>query len=133
VNVQPDDRPRVIDRIIKRMPTETHEARERDLARLFRIGAAGLPDIVQALEQLDVTSRARIARDLAPLAFRMGIEDVTQLEDRARAASFWPRVLDDRGAELRPSSVRRALRRHLADRAEPLYARQLRNADTAVL
>jgi len=133
VNVQPDDRPRIVERLIKRIPNETGEQRERDLHRIFRMGAAALPDIVAALEKIDAAARARIARDLAPLAFRMGIEDVTMLEDARRAPTFWARVLDDRGAELRPSSVRRALRRHLADRAEPLYARQLRNADTAVL
>lgn len=133
VNLQPDDRPRIIERIIGRLPNEVGEARERDLLRLSRMGAAALPDVVRALERVPGEARARLARDLAPLAFRMGIEDVTMLEDPARAADFWAHVLDDRGAELRPSSVRRALRRHLADRAEPLYARQLRNADTAVL
>ncbi len=133
VNVQPEDRPRIVEQIVQRLPNEIGEARERDMHRLFRMGAAALPDIVPALEKVDGSARARIARDLAPLAFRMGIDDVTMLEDPARAVSFWVRVLDDRGAELRPSSVRRALRRHLADRAEPLYARQLRNADTAIL
>jgi len=133
VNLQPDDRPRVVERVVARLPGESGEAHERDLHRLFRMGAAALPDIVQTLERLDPTTRARLARELAPLAFRMGIDDITMLEDPMRATSFWARVLDDRGAELRPSSVRRALRRHLADRAEPLYARQLRNADTAVL
>lgn len=133
VNLQPDDRPRIVERIILRLPGEVGEARERDLYRLSRMGAAALPDIVPALEKVDPTARARIARDLAPIAFRMGVEDVTMLEDPQRAIGFWLRVLDDRGAELRPSSVRRALRRHLADRAEPLYARQLRNADTAIL
>jgi peptide/nickel transport system permease protein len=132
-NFQPDDRPRVIERVMARIATEEGDARRQDLERLFRIGAAGLPELVPALQRLPDPARARLSRELAPLAFRMGIDDVTALEDPHRAAPFWTRVLDDRGADLRAPSVRRALRRHLADRGEPLYARQLRNADTAVL
>ncbi len=132
-NLQPDDRPRVIERILARIPTEEGEARTRDLNRLFRIGAAGLPELVAGLQRIPEGPRARLSRELAPLAFRMGIDDVSALEDPSRAATFWARALDDRGAELRATSVRRALRRHLSDRAEPLYARQLRNADTAIL
>lgn len=133
VNLDPEDRPRTIDRIMARIGAEEGEARQADLERLFRIGAAGLAEIVPALNRLRPDQRSRLARELAPLAFRMGIEDVTVLEDPTRAAPFWMHVLNDRGADLRPTSVRRALRRHLSDRGEPLYARQLRNADTAIL
>lgn len=133
VNLDPDDRPRVVQRVMSRIAGEEGEPRKQDLDRLFRVGAAGLAEIVPALNGLAPTPRARLSRELAPLAFRMGIDDVTVLEDPARAAAFWSHVLDDRGAELRPTSVRRALRRHLHDRGEPLYARQLRNSDTAIL
>jgi len=133
VNLSPDDRSRNVERLVRGLADQESERREQDLRRLLRIGAAGLPDIVASLERVDAKLRAKIARELAPLAFRMGLDDVQALEDDARAARFWAHVLDDRGPDLRPSSVRRALLRHLADRSEPLYARQLRNADTAVL
>lgn len=132
VNLSPEDRPRYVTRLVKGLGDDLGQRREQDLRRLLRIGAAGLPDLVTALEGLDLRTRVRVARELAPLAFRMGLDDVHALEDE-RAPKFWARVLDDRGADLRASSVRRALQRHLADRNEPLYARQLRNADTAVL
>lgn len=132
-NLAPDDRPRNVARLVESLADDGGEARAQDLRRLLRIGAAGLPDIVPALERVEPRKRLEIARELAPLAFRMGVDDVHALEDDKRALSFWPHVLDDRGADLRPSSVRRALHRHLADRNEPLYARQLRNADTAIL
>jgi peptide/nickel transport system permease protein len=133
VNLAPDDRPRLVARIVARLPGEVGERRDRDIGRLSKIGAAGLPDLVTALAELEPRARGQIARELAPLAFRMGLEDVRDLEEPARAEGFWARILDERGADLRPASVRRALARHLADRAEPLYARQLRTADTAVL
>lgn len=132
VNLDPQDRPRIVARLVSRLATEVGERRQRALTRLLDIGAAGLPDLVPALDRVDASTRARIARDLAPLAFRMGLEDVGALEDPTRAEGFFRRALDDRGTEMRPASVRRMLTRHLADRAEPLYSRQLRNADTAV-
>lgn len=133
VNLAPDDRPAIVARVMGRIGTLEGEPRQQDLARLFRVGAAGLAEIVPALNALPPAARARLSRELAPLAFRMGIDDVTVLEDPTRAAAFWSHALDERGAELRPTSIRRALRRHLHDRGEPLYARQLRNADTAIL
>ncbi len=133
LNLAPEDRPRNVARLVAELADATGEQREHGVRRLLRIGAAALPDLVAASERLPTASRARLARALAPLAFRMGLDDVQQLEDDARAPEYFRKVLEDRGAELRPASVRRALKRHLADRSEPLYARQLRNADTAVL
>ncbi len=132
LNLDPEDRPRVIASSVTTLTTAYGDERQRALDRLLRIGAAGLGDLVATLARLDGPTRARVARDLAPLAFRMGLDDVADLET-ARAESFWARALDQRGPELRAASLRRALRRHLNDRGEPLYARQLRNADTAVL
>lgn len=132
-NLAPEDRPRNVARLLGELAEATGEVREQDLRRLLRIGAAGLPDIVAGLERLEPRARVRLSRELAPLAFRMGLDDVQALEDDQRVGNYFRRVLDDRAADLRPSSVRRALQRHLADRNEPLYARQLRNADTAVL
>ncbi|MGZ3448996.1 MAG: ABC transporter permease subunit [Polyangiales bacterium] len=133
INVDPDDRPRIVARMVARLPAEVGEQRQRDIARLLSIGAAGLPDLVPALDKLEPLQRARIARELAPLAFRMGLEDVGALEDPKRAEGFFRHALDERGPDLRPASVRRALSRHLKERDEPLYARQIRNADTALL
>ncbi len=133
INLEPEDRPRVIARLVPEVADGDVEARAVALERLLRIGAAGLPDLVAALAALDDPARARVARALAPLAFRMGRDDVADLEVPQKAGRYWSRVLDDRGADLRPSSVRRTLRRHLGDRAEALYARQLREADTAAL
>lgn len=133
VNLDPEDRPRVVARLVSQIAAAEGEARRADLERLLRIGAAGLPDLVPALEKLDPKTHARVARELAPLAFRMGREDVADLEIQDRATRYWSRVLDARGADLRPTSVRRTLRRHLGDRDEALYARQLREADTAAL
>ena len=132
-NVDPADRPHMVSTLVARLGNEESLDRQHDVARLLRIGAAGLPDLVPALELLSEPVRGRISRELAPLAFRMGLEDVADLDSPARADRFWRRALDERGIDLRPATVRRALRRHLAERSEPLYARQLSNADTAAL
>ncbi|GAC1540336.1 MAG: hypothetical protein NVS3B10_05030 [Polyangiales bacterium] len=132
-NVDPQDRPRIVESAVARLATDEGPERTDDVTLLLRIGAAGLPDLVAAMDRLSLDGRARLARELAPLAFRMGLEDVADLDAPAKADRFWRRALDDRGPELRPASVRRALRRHLAARAEPLYARQLSAADTALL
>jgi peptide/nickel transport system permease protein len=63
----------------------------------------------------------------------MGLEDISDLDVPGKAERFWRRALEDRGLELRPATVRRALRRHLDDRSEPLYAKQLSTADTAAI
>jgi ABC-type dipeptide/oligopeptide/nickel transport system permease component len=133
VNLDPDDRPRIVARLVARLPGEIGEQRQRDLERLLTIGAAGLVDLVPALDKLGAGDRAKIARELAPLAFRMGLEDVGALEDPKRAEGFFRHALDERGPDLRPAAVRRALTRHLKERDEPLYSRQIRNADTALL
>jgi len=133
LNFDPQDRPRIVASSVARIPPLGETARKREIDRLLRIGGAGLPDLVVALDTLPKNERARIARELAPLAFRMGVEDVADLDSATRAEGFWKRVYDERGPDLRPSTVRRSLRRHLAERSEPLYARELRNADTAAL
>jgi peptide/nickel transport system permease protein len=132
-NVDPADRPHMVATLVTRLANEEGVDRQHDVSRLLRIGAAGLADLVPALEPLSEPVRARISRELAPLAFRMGVEDVADLDSPVRADRFWRRVLEERGIDLRPATVRRALRRHLAERSEPLYARQLSNADTAAL
>jgi peptide/nickel transport system permease protein len=133
LNFEPQDRPRIVASAVARIPTLGEGARKREIDRLLQIGGAGLPDLVAALDKVSTVERARIARELAPLAFRMGIEDVADLDSTTRAEGFWKRVYDERGPDLRPSNVRRSLRRHLAERNEPLYARELRYADTAAL
>ena len=132
-NVAPEDRPRIVADMVNRLAREEGPERAHEIAKLLQIGAAGLVDLVPALDHVPLEARAEIARDLAPLAFRMGLEDVSDLDVPARAERFWRRVLEDRGADLRPATVRRALRRHLTDRSEPLYARELSSADTAAL
>lgn len=132
-NLDPADRPRVVASAVARLRDEEGDERQRDVERLLRIGAAGLEDLVDALEREPVAARVRLSRELAPLAFRMEVEEARELDDPQRADHFWRRVLDDRGPDLRGPMVRRILRRHLADRREPLYARQLRMADTAAL
>jgi peptide/nickel transport system permease protein len=133
VNFDPADRPRIVATAVERLRTEEGEARTRDVTLLLRIGAAGLGDLVDALDHESTAARVRLARELAPLAFRMEVDDAKELDVPARADRFWKRVLDDRGPDLRAPMVRRILRRHLQNRGEPLYARQLRIADTAAL
>ncbi|GAC1353226.1 MAG: hypothetical protein NVSMB1_24480 [Polyangiales bacterium] len=137
LNVAPQDRPRIVSAIIMRLPTLGEAARHQQTEELLTIGAVGLGDIVAALDRLPQgiarAERARISRGLAPLAFRMGLDDVADLDQPAKAEGYFRRVYDERGAELRETQVRRALQRHLRERSEPLYARQLRNADTAAL
>lgn len=133
VNLDPDDRPRIVARLVARLPTAIGEERQGALARLLTIGAAGLVDLVPELDKLSPEARAKIARELAPLAFRMGLDDVGALEDPKRAEGFFRHALDARGPDLRPAAVRRAISRHLKERDEPLYSRQIRNADTALL
>jgi peptide/nickel transport system permease protein len=133
VNLDPEDRPKIIAATVERLRSEEGEPRARDVERLLRIGAAGLENLVGALESEPQAQRVRISRELAPLAFRMEVEDAHDLDVPQKADRFWRRVLDDRGPDLRGAMVRRILRRHLADRSEALYARQLRMADTAAL
>jgi peptide/nickel transport system permease protein len=133
VNLDPADRPHIVAATVERLRDEEGDARQRDVELLLRIGAAGLEDLVEALDREPTPARVRLSRELAPLAFRMEIEEARELDVPARADRFWRRVLDDRGPDLRGPMVRRILRRHLADRREPLYARQLRMADTAAL
>ena len=132
-NLSPEDRPLYVRRLVDEVAETTGERRDRSLRRLLRVGAAGLPDLVAAMARRDAGTRARLARALAPLAARMGLEDTKALDDDARASDYFRRVLEERETDLHASSVRRTLSRHLADRTEPLYARKLRDADTAVL
>ncbi len=132
-NAAPADRPRIIAETVARLRTEDGLQRANLVKLLLRIGAAGLTDIVAALEAITPVQRARVSRELAPLAYRMGLEEVADLDNPIKVDRFWHRALEDRGVDLRPSTLRRVLRRHLDDRAEPLYARQLANADTAAL
>jgi ABC-type dipeptide/oligopeptide/nickel transport system permease component len=133
VNLDPEDRPKIVASAVERLRSEEGEPRARDVERLLRIGAAGLENLVDALEREPLAQRVRLSRELAPLAFRMEVEDARELDVPQKADRFWRRVLDDRGPDLRGAMVRRILRRHLADRREALYARQLRMADTAAL
>jgi peptide/nickel transport system permease protein len=132
-NVDPLDRPRIVEAAVARFAKEPREAREDEIDLLLRIGAAGLADLVTAMERLSDGDRAELSRDLAPLAFRMGLEDASDLDVPAKAERFWRRVLDDRGPDLKATAIRRALTRHLGDRGQPLYTRQLGIADTAVI
>ncbi len=133
LNFDPEDRPKLVASTVERLHGEEGEPRARDVELLLRIGAAGLENLVEALEREPQAQRVRLSRELAPLAFRMEVEDVRDLDVPQKADRFWHRVLDDRGPDLRGAMVRRLLRRHLADRREALYARQLRMADTAAL
>jgi len=132
-NTDPLDRPRIVEAAVARFAKEPREARDDEVDRLLRIGAAGLGDLVAAMDRLSDVDRAELSRDLAPLAFRMGLDDVSDLDVPAKAERFWARVLEDRGPELKATAIRRALTRHLADRSEPLYTRQLNAADTAAI
>jgi peptide/nickel transport system permease protein len=132
-NVDPLDRPRIVEAAVARFAKEPREGRDDEIHLLLRIGAAGIADLVPAMERLSDADRAELARDLAPLAFRMGIDDASDLDVPVKAERFWRRVVDDRGPDLKATAVRRALTRHLGDRAQPLYTRQLGIADTAVI
>jgi peptide/nickel transport system permease protein len=128
-NAEPEDRPLRVESATARAAAGD----ESGTRALLEIGAAGLADLVASLDRLSGFDRQRVSRALAPLAFRMGLDDVADLEIPARADRYWRHVLEVRAPDLRDASIRRALRRHLADRSEPLYARQLREADTAAL
>ena len=132
-NFDPADRPRTVRSSVATLEHLEGGDRTRAVTRLVDIGAAGLPDVVAAMETLPAGPRARIARELAPVALRMGLDGLADLDDPIKAEDFWQNVLSQRGADLTPAAVRRALRRHLAERSEPLYARQLSDADTAAL
>lgn len=132
-NVDPLDRRRIVERTVAEFAREPPEARKEEVTLLLRIGAAGLGDLVESMERLSPADRAELSRDLAPLAFRMGLEDAADLDVPAKADRYWERVFDDRGPDLKPTAIRRALTRHLTDRGQPLYARQLAMADTSIL
>ncbi len=80
-------------------------------ADLARLGGAGLPFVLPALDGLSPDGRARVALALAPVARRMGVSSGEELEDPEAAVLFWTRFWQDRGIDFRPAVVKRAVRR----------------------
>ncbi len=132
-NGDPDDRPRLVPALVERAANETGEARARTVASLLRIGAAGLFELGPALDRLPVASRAALAKELRPLAERMGQLDARDLDDPKKADGYFRRLLDEHAADLRPMSIKRTLRRLLEKRDTPTYQRELVAADTAII
>lgn len=132
-NLDPEDRPRLVPALVERAASSTGEARERAVTALLRIGAAGLPELGPALERLTPGARGALAHELQPLAVRMGQIDASDLDDPKKAEGYFRRLLDEHGADLRPASVKRTLRRLLEARDEPSYRAELRAADTAII
>lgn len=132
-NVDPEDRPRLVPALVQRAATSSGSAREEAVRALLRIGAAGLGDLGPALERLPPGARAALAHELMPLAERMGQIDAHDLEDPRKAEGYFRRLLDEHGADLRPASIKRTLRRLLEARNDPAYTAELHAADTAVI
>lgn len=104
---------------------------ERAGDELVRLGGAALPHVLPALDSLDPTARARVARALAPLARRMGLTSHT-LEARETATTFWRRYWEDHGIDFRPAIVKRAVRR-FAERPSALRKTEIIRFDTYAL
>ncbi|MBK7399265.1 MAG: hypothetical protein IPJ34_24095 [Myxococcales bacterium] len=129
-NLDPEDRPRLVPALVERAASSTGEARARGRCP---IGAAGLPELGPRSKRLSPGARGAVAHELQPLAVRMGQIDASDLDDPKKAESYFRRLLDEHGADLRPASVKRTLRRLLEARDEPSYRAELRAADTAVI
>ena len=98
---------------------------------LVRLGGAALPHVLPRLDALAPEDRKTLAIALAPIAHRMGIA-TTEVDDPARAVSFWTRFWDDRGIEFRHAGVRSAVSR-LTRYGSASRATDLLELDTFVL
>ncbi|MEI7893518.1 MAG: ABC transporter permease, partial [Myxococcales bacterium] len=111
-----------------------HTAAERVLAtrRLIELGGAALPIVLPRLEALGPETRSRLARALAPLAERMGLERASELADPALAVHFWTHFWEDRSLDFTEPAARRTLDRYVEHGTE-MRARDLRLLDTFAL
>ena len=132
-NDDPEDRPKLVPALVERAANETGDARTRTVTALLRIGAAGLFELGPALDRLPPAARAALAKELRPLAERMGQLDARDLDDAKKAEGYFRRLLDEHAADLRPTSIKRTLRRLLEARDAPTYQRELVAADTAII
>jgi peptide/nickel transport system permease protein len=110
VNLAPRDVAQRADEALRAVVAGEAAADEgaRELARL---GGAALPHVLPRLDALPPERRGAVARALAPVARRMGIDTEGEAADPARAVAFWARFWDDRGVEFRRASVRSAVAR----------------------
>jgi ABC-type dipeptide/oligopeptide/nickel transport system permease component len=101
-------------------------------AELARLGGAALPYVIPKLDGFAPEPRARVALALAPVAERMGLDDLDQARDPRTAANFWLRLWETRSVEFRPATARTTVSR-LARRPTAARARELAKLDTYAL
>ena len=99
---------------------------------LARLGGAGLPYVLSALEQLAPEARGRVALALTPVAERMGLATAAELEKAEQAVLFWTRFWEDRALEFTDPSVNRAVDR-LVTHGTDAREHDLREVDTYAL
>ncbi len=79
--------------------------------QLRALGGAAFPYVLPLLESLSPDARGRVAAALAPVAARMGVRDVGQLERPEAAVLFWTRFWEDRALDFTRGAVDRAVGR----------------------
>lgn len=100
-------------------------------AELVRLGGAALPHLLPRLDGLPPAGRERVARALAPVAFRMGItspEEWSQVD----AVAFWRSFWDEHFVDFRSSVVTRVVQR-FTQRTSVVRENELRRLDSFAL
>jgi peptide/nickel transport system permease protein len=101
-------------------------------AELARLGGAALPYVIPKLDGFAPEPRARVALALAPIAARMGLDDLDEARDPRTAARFWTRLWEARSVEFRPATARTTVNR-LARQPTAARVRELAKLDTYAL
>lgn len=99
---------------------------------LVRLGTAGLPLVIPALDRFTPADRGTVALALLPIAERMGLRNLEDARSREKAPLFWSRLLDDRSAEWAESAVRTKVSR-LVRYPTPSRFDEVRALDTLAL
>lgn len=101
-------------------------------AELASLGGAALPYVIPKLDGFAPEPRAQVALALAPIAERMGLDDLDEARDPRTAARFWIRLWEARSVEFRPATARTTVNR-LVRQPTAARKRELAKLDTYAL
>jgi len=101
-------------------------------AELASLGGAALPYVIPKLDGFAPEPRARVALALAPVAERMGLDDLDEARSARTAARFWIRLWEARSVEFRPATARTTVNR-LVRQPTGARRRELAKLDTYAL
>jgi peptide/nickel transport system permease protein len=99
---------------------------------LARLGGAALPHLLPKLDALSPLERRRVARSLLPVARRMRIAEVEEINGDEDAERFWVQFWQDHVVDFKPTVTRRVVQR-FGMRATALRQKELLRLDTYAL